>query len=299
MRNSLVIKGLTKTYANQIKALNNISLELSNGMFGLLGPNGAGKSSFMRTVATLQSADSGSIHYQGHDIARNPHIMRSALGYLPQEFGVYPKTSAFELLDYVATLKGVLDKKQRHKQISSLLEMTNLTSHKDNAVSTYSGGMKQRFGIAQALLGNPQILVIDEPTAGLDPLERNSFHNLLSDIADKMIVILSTHIVEDISNLCPNLAIMSEGSIAYQGSPEQVTEGLTGKLWAKQVSKGDLAKLEPEFELLSARLHRGQYQIRTVSDQRPDDSFAPTKPDLEDAYFHILKTTETQGHAQC
>jgi ABC-type multidrug transport system ATPase subunit len=287
--NQLKVSGLSKTYHNGFRALNNINLTLSNGMFGLLGPNGAGKSSFMRSLATLQTFDSGNIIFNGEDSQANPDIIRKCVGYLPQEFGVYPKMSAAQLLDYLALLKGVVDKKTRKKQIDYLLELTNLTAHKNKAVANYSGGMKQRFGIAQALLGAPKLLIIDEPTAGLDPAERNSFHNILSDIADKMIILLSTHIVEDINNLCPNMAILNAGEICFQGEPKALISSLKGKLWSKTIPKSDLEIVQKKYELLSVRLNNGCYQVRLVSDVNPGQGFTLADPDLEDAYFHTLK----------
>ncbi|NQY64330.1 MAG: ABC transporter ATP-binding protein [Alteromonadaceae bacterium] len=287
--NKLKISGLTKTYHNGFRALNNVNLSLSNGMFGLLGPNGAGKSSFMRSLATLQTFDSGSIFFNGEDSCINPNAIRKGVGYLPQEFGVYPKMSAVQLLDYLAVLKGVTDKTTRKKQIDYLLALTNLTVHKNKAVANYSGGMKQRFGIAQALLGSPKLLIIDEPTAGLDPAERNSFHNILSDIAEKMIIILSTHIVEDINNLCPKMAILNAGEICFQGEPQALISTLTDKLWSKNISKNELEPNQQQYELLSVRLNSGRYQIRLVSGINPGHGFTPVEADLEDAYFHTLK----------
>jgi ABC-type multidrug transport system ATPase subunit len=287
--NKLKISGLTKTYHNGFRALNNVNLTLSNGMFGLLGPNGAGKSSFMRSLATLQTFDNGNVVFNGEDSQVNPDAIRKCVGYLPQEFGIYPKMSAVQLLDYLAVLKGVTDKDTRKKQIDYLLELTNLTTHKNKAVANYSGGMKQRFGIAQALLGTPKLLIIDEPTAGLDPAERNSFHNILSDIADKMIILLSTHIVEDINNLCPKMAILNAGEICFQGEPQALISTLQNRLWTKTISKNELEQVQQQYELLSVRLKSGCYQIRLVSDINPGHGFTPVEADLEDAYFHTLK----------
>jgi ABC-2 type transport system ATP-binding protein len=289
IENQLKISGLSKTYHNGFRALNNVNLTLSNGMFGLLGPNGAGKSSFMRSLATLQTFDNGNIIFNGEDSQVNPDAIRKCVGYLPQEFGVYPKMSAVQLLDYLAVLKGVTDKATRKKQIDYLLELTNLTEHKNKAVANYSGGMKQRFGIAQALLGSPKLLIIDEPTAGLDPAERNSFHNILSDIAEKMIILLSTHIVEDINNLCPKMAILNAGKICFQGEPQTLISPLKSRLWRKTISKNELEQVQQQYELLSVRLKSGCYQIRLVSDINPGHGFTPVEADLEDAYFHTLK----------
>jgi ABC-type multidrug transport system ATPase subunit len=287
--NHLAISGIEKTYPNGVKALDNLSLSLTNGMFGLLGPNGAGKSSLMRSLATLQSIDRGHIVFNAIDIQTDPNIVRQSLGYLPQEFGVYPNVSALGLLDYLAILKGVKSKSERRQQIDQLLRLTNLYQHRHQAVANYSGGMRQRFGIAQALLGAPKLLIIDEPTAGLDPSERNSFHNLLCDIAQQMIVILSTHIVEDINNLCPNMAIMNTGRICFQGSPQSLLASLDNKLWLKTVTKPGLASIKQHHQLLSTRLYSGNYQVRVVSDINPGAGFQAVKPELEDAYFYTLK----------
>ncbi|RZL15100.1 MAG: ABC transporter ATP-binding protein, partial [Pedobacter sp.] len=219
----LIIRGLTKIYGNGVKALNNVSLSISNGMFGLLGPNGAGKSSLMRTLATLQLADSGEITFDSIDIRKDPQEMRSKLGYLPQDFGVYPKVSAIDLLDHIAILKGLLNRNERKEQIMALLQQTNLYKVRKQSVSTFSGGMRQRFGIAQALLGDPQLIIVDEPTAGLDPQERNRFHDLLSEIGEQKVVILSTHIVEDVNDLCPEMAVLANGSVIMQGRPSILT----------------------------------------------------------------------------
>lgn len=292
--NQLQISGLSKTYHNGFKALDNINLNLSNGMFGLLGPNGAGKSSLMRSIATLQTFDQGTIVFNGVDSQVNPNVIRQCLGYLPQEFGVYPKMSAWQLLDYLAVLKGVTDKATRKQQIDYLLSLTNLTEHQHKAVANYSGGMKQRFGIAQALLGAPKLLIVDEPTAGLDPAERNNFHNILSDISEKMIIILSTHIVEDINNLCNEMAILNAGNIYFQGETKALINVLNDKLWTKTIAKNELAATQQQHELLSVRLKNGLYQIRLVSDHNPGQGFSLAQADLEDAYFYTLTQTNTQ-----
>ena len=289
IENQLKITGLTKTYHDGFRALNNIDLTLSNGMFGLLGPNGAGKSSLMRSLATLQTFDSGSIVFNGVNSQVQPNVIRHCLGYLPQEFGVYPKMSAVQLLDYLAVLKGVTDKSIRKQQIDYLLNLTNLTKHKGSAVANYSGGMKQRFGIAQALLGSPKLLIVDEPTAGLDPAERNSFHNILSDIAEKMIIILSTHIVEDINNLCPKMAILNAGEICFQGEPQTLINSLKRRLWTKTITKSELGQMQQHYDLLSVRLKGGRYQVSLVADVNPGKDFAPSEANLEDAYFYTLK----------
>jgi len=296
--NVLQISGLEKTYLNGVKALDEVTLELSNGMFGLLGPNGAGKSSFMRSLATLQSIDKGSIIFNGDNIQQNPDSLRKSLGYLPQEFGVYPKVSAYQLLDYLAVLKGVINKKQRHQQIFDLLKLTNLYQHRDKAVAEYSGGMRQRFGIAQALLGQPKVLIIDEPTAGLDPQERNSFHNLLCGIAERMIVILSTHIVEDINNLCPEMAILDAGKISFQGSPNQLIASLKNKVWIKNSTSEELESIKQKYQVLSIRLSSGSYQVRVAAESDPGEGFELMEPDLEDAYFYTLNQYDTNNNKQ-
>lgn len=287
--NRLQITNLAKTYKNGVNALKSISLTLSNGIFGLLGPNGAGKSSLMRSIATMQAFDSGTITFNGVDIQKNPNIIRNSLGYLPQEFGVYPKISAYKLLDYIAVLKGINNKAERHNQVEYLLELTNLTADKKLNVADYSGGMRQRFGIAQALLGSPKLLVIDEPTAGLDPLERNNFHNLLCEIGQNMVIVLSTHIVEDINNLCSTMAIMHSGEICFQGNPSTLIEGLTDKLWHKALENDELLTLQNAQAIDSIRLHNGKHHVRIVSDSKPYNGFAQIAPDLEDAYFYTLK----------
>ena len=238
--NTLTIENLTKTYPNGVKALNGINLEITNGMFGLLGANGAGKSSLMRTIASLQEPSSGTIAFNNSDVVQNPDEIRKSLGYLPQEFGVYPKISAEKLLNHLAVLKGILNKKDRKEQVSALLQQVNLYQHRKKSVYTFSGGMRQRFGIAQALLANPQIIIVDEPTAGLDPEESNRFLNLLSEIGENVIVILSTHIVEDVRNLCPKMAILSEGEIISQGNPTSLVASIDGKIWTKIIAKADI-----------------------------------------------------------
>lgn len=286
--NVLSIRNLKKSYPNGVKALNNISLEISNGMFGLLGPNGAGKSSLMRSIAALQEPDSGSIEFNGVDIVKDPLFIRQNLGYLPQEFGVYPKISAYRLLDHLAVLKGVTDKKARKEQILSLLEQTNLQEHANRSVYTFSGGMRQRFGIAQALLGSPKIIIVDEPTAGLDPEERNRFNNLLSEIGEQIIVILSTHIVEDVRDLCTSMAIIAEGSVLSHGCPADLIKQLEGKIWAKTISKDELSRHKQANQLISSRLNGGKMNIHVLSDYQPDHSFTEVNPDLEDVYFSTL-----------
>jgi ABC-2 type transport system ATP-binding protein len=291
--NTLEINNLQKTYAGGVQALADISLTLTDGMFGLLGPNGAGKSSFMRTIAQLQQADSGSIKFNGVDVVRDPDSMRRKLGYLPQEFGVYPKMSALLLLDHLAILKGVRDKRARREQIDSLLDQTNLTAHRHRAVHTFSGGMRQRFGIAQALLGDPKLIIVDEPTAGLDPEERNRFNNLLSEIGEQLIVILSTHIVEDVEGLCPQMGILVNGKIIRKGSPLELIDALKGQIWAKTVKKQELPALKAIPGVISSRLNAGNLTIHVQSLTQPGADFQLVAPDLEDVYFSTL---HTQGH---
>jgi ABC-2 type transport system ATP-binding protein len=289
--NTLIIENLNKTYAGGVKPLDNLSLSLTDGMFGLLGPNGAGKSSLMRTIARLQEPDNGSISFNGINVLEQPDVLRCALGYLPQEFGVYPKLSAAVLLDHLAVLKGVADKTLRKEQIDSLLEQTNLSAHRNRAVHTFSGGMRQRFGIAQALLGSPKIIIVDEPTAGLDPEERNRFNNLLSEIGENLIVILSTHIVEDVKDLCPNMGILVNGRIVKLGSPNNLISEIQGQVWAKTIEKGELNKYQG-LPIISSRLNAGHLTIHVLAKMQPN-GFYPVQPDLEDVYFSTLKSA---GH---
>ena len=285
----LSIKNVHKRFGD-VHAMNNISLDLKPGLFGLLGPNGAGKSTLMRTLATLQNPDEGSITYNGTDIITNPDVMRSTLGYLPQDFGVYPRMSAEALLDHIAILKGVTDKKERKDQILSLLKNVNLLTHKSASVATYSGGMRQRFGVAQALLGDPKVLIVDEPTAGLDPFERQRFLDLLSEAGQDKIIILSTHIVEDVRDLCPDMAIMGEGQIVARGAPEVLIDKIRTKVWRKKVEKADVDDVRAAHQVLSTRLLMGGVIISVLSDGKPAAGFEQADPVLEDAYFaHLYK----------
>ncbi len=284
----LLLDNVSKTYANGVKALDGVSLELGTGMFGLLGPNGAGKSTLMRTLATLQLPDSGAIRYDGHDITTAPEAVRRELGYLPQDFGVYPRISCWELLNHLALLKGLDDTRARHRQIEALLEQTNLAAHRKQAVSEYSGGMRQRFGIAQALLGSPRLVIVDEPTAGLDPEERHRFHNLLAGISDSTLVILSTHIVEDIANLCPRFAVMEEGRIQVEGDTAALLQALAGKVWQRQVAVDELEAIGRQHRVLSHRLSRGRHLVRVLGDACPDGGFSAAEATLEDVYFSTL-----------
>lgn len=287
--NTLKIQDISKEYPNGVKALNQVTLTITNGLIGLLGPNGAGKSSLMRTIATLQEPTSGSIFFNDVDIVKNPQFLRSQLGYLPQEFGVYPKISAQDLLNHLAVLKGITNTSQRKEQVTALLQQTNLYQHRKKSVHTFSGGMRQRFGIAQALLGNPQLIIVDEPTAGLDPEERNRFLNLLSEIGENVIVILSTHIVEDVRDLCQNMAILQQGKIITQGNPMELTYDLEGKTWVKTIAKEELAVYEESYQVLSTRLVSGKTQIQVYSETPLNGEFKPYIPDLESVYFKKLQ----------
>jgi ABC-2 type transport system ATP-binding protein len=285
----LRIESLSKRYPNGTQALQSVSLNIPLGMFGLLGPNGAGKSTLMRTLATLQEADSGRVIMGDLDILRQKDAVRRMLGYLPQEFGLYPKVSAEDLLAHLATLKGMTNAKERKEVVRALLHQTNLYEYRRKALGTFSGGMKQRFGIAQALLGNPRLIIVDEPTAGLDPEERVRFHNLLSAIGENVIVILSTHIVSDVSDLCQAMAIIHEGHVRVAGNPSQLVEELEGHVWQKSIAHAELAIYREEFQLISMRLFGGRTLVRVLSDQEPEAGFEPTPPDLEDLYFATIK----------
>lgn len=291
----LQIIGLSKSYSKGIKALDQVSLNISNGLFGLLGPNGAGKSSLMRTLATLQQPDSGQVLFSGIDIHRHPQELRSQLGYLPQDFGVYPRISAEALLDHLALLKGLINKRERNQQVMALLQQTNLYEVRKQTVSTFSGGMRQRFGIAQALLGNPQLIIVDEPTAGLDPQERNRFHDLLSEIGEQVVVLLSTHIVEDVKDLCPEMAVMAQGKVILQGKPADLTETLKGKVWRKTVSREVLKVYQSTLNIISTRSLTGKTQVHVLAESCPDSGFEPFYPGMEDVYFSALFGTQNPG----
>jgi ABC-2 type transport system ATP-binding protein len=283
---ALTITDLSKTYPNGVKALKKLSLSIGNGMFGLVGPNGAGKSSLMRTVATLQDPDSGSIDLDGIDVLHQKDEVRRILGYLPQEFGVYPKISALDMLRHIAVMKGITSSSERKETIDTLLQQTNLWDVRKKALSTFSGGMKQRFGIAQALLGNPRLIIVDEPTAGLDPAERNRFLNLLSSLGSDRTVILSTHIVDDVRQLCPRMAIIAQGELLVEGAPGDTLAALKGKIWSKVVATDDeLRALETEIHVISTHLVGGQHEVRVYADASPGNGFAPVDSDLEDVYF--------------
>lgn len=284
----LEVVNLRKTYNNGVKALQGVNLSVKKGMFGLLGPNGAGKSSLMRTLATLQTPDSGHITFDGFNIQENPDALRKRLGYLPQSFGVYPRVTAYDLLDHLAALKGLTNKAQRKEAVSGLLARTNLYQHRDKAVSGFSGGMRQRFGIAQALLGDPDMIIVDEPTGGLDPEERNRFHNLLVSLGEEKVIILSTHIVEDVCELCPNMAILANGHIVANGQPQQLIQQYHGQIWRKSINNSDLTPLDPNLNVISQRRFAGENIIHIWSNDAPA-GFEPAPTSLEDVYFAIIK----------
>lgn len=286
---NLKICNLSKTYANGVQALKNVNLEIPNGMFGLLGPNGAGKSTLMRTIATLQDADQGSITLDNLNVLSEKSKVRQLLGYLPQEFNLDPKVKAEDFLDHIAKLKGLSDKKNRNKTVEALLQQTNLWEHRKKKLGTYSGGMKQRFGIAQALLGNPRLLIVDEPTAGLDPEERNRFHNLLSEIGENHVVILSTHIVDDVSDLCSHMAIINKGEVLLTTEPAKALNDFKNNIYEKQIEKEKIAEYKENYNLLSSRLFGGKTFIRVYANEVPDSSFNQVAPNLEDVYFFYTK----------
>lgn len=281
----LKINNLTKTYSNGVKALNNVSIEIENGMFGLLGPNGAGKSSLMRTLATLQEADSGSATLDDIDIFSQPEELRKNLGYLPQEFGVYPRITAEQLLDHLAILKGITNSGERKELVHYLLNKVNLFDKRNKSVKGFSGGMKQRVGIAQALIGNPKLIIVDEPTAGLDPGERNRFYNLLAEVGKEVIVILSTHIVDDVRELCTKMAIMNEGEIVYQGTPQYAIDELDGKVYQRIVEREELDQYAKDYSIISNKMVSGQPLIHVFSEANPGNGFELVKPNLEDVFF--------------
>ena len=293
----LSIKELNKTYANGVKATNNVSLEIPNGMFGLLGPNGAGKSSLMRTIATLQDPDSGTIHFNGLDVLKDKEGLRRQLGYLPQDFGVYPKVSAETLLNHFAVLKGLTARGERKEAVEALLHQTNLWEARKRALGTYSGGMRQRFGIAQALLGAPKLVIVDEPTAGLDPDERNRFLNLLAQIGEQVVVILSTHIVEDVTDLCPRMAMIVRGEVLLHGEPQAAIDTLKSRVWRRSVSADALAQYQASMNVLSTRLVGGKPQINVYAESQPDDGFVQVEPDLEDVYFLHVRAAASASAA--
>ena len=288
----LNIDNISKTYPNGVQALKNVSIEIGNGIFGLLGPNGAGKSTLMRTIAALQDADSGTIMLGDVDVEKDKQGLREMLGYLPQEFGVYPKVSAIDLLDHMAVMKGITDATNRKEQVDSLLYQVNLWESKDQKLGTFSGGMKQRFGIAQALLGDPKLIIVDEPTAGLDPMQRNRFHNLLSEIGENVVVILSTHIVDDVSDLCNDMAIILNGELKLVGKPLELIKKLEKKVWQGLVEKDVAESLKDDERLISSRLYMGKVKVRLLSNVEPMNGFTLNEPEIEDLYFATINNFE-------
>ena len=284
----LVINGLSKTYPNGVKALNEVNLTINSGMFGLLGPNGAGKSTLMRIIATLQDPDEGSVTLNGMDVLKQKQDVRKVLGFLPQEFDFYPKVKAEDMLDHFAILKGVSNKRERNELVKVLLNRTNLYEHRRKKVGGFSGGMKQRLGIAQALIGNPELLIVDEPTAGLDPKERRHFHNLLSEIGENMIVILSTHIVDDVSDLCKDMAIINKGTVKITGNPADAINELSGKVWSCLIEKNELAEYNNRHQIIATRLFMGKQLIHVYSEIKPGEEFKAAQPDLEHVYFSTI-----------
>jgi len=284
----LTISNVSKTYPNGLKALSDISLTIGKGMFGLLGPNGAGKSTLMRTIATLQDPDTGSIKLGDIDVLQQKAELRKTLGYLPQDFGFYPKVSALNLLNHFAVLKGISNKGERKEIVEGLLQQTNLYDARKRNVSDYSGGMRQRFGIAQALLGNPRLVIVDEPTAGLDPMERNRFHNLLSEIGEQVIVILSTHIVDDVKNLCNRMVIMNKGRIMLDGTPAEAVASVEGKIWRSAIAKDEINDYRGRMQVISSHMSDGRLIIHTYADSRPGEGFEPVLAGLEDVYFSTI-----------
>ncbi len=287
----LELQNVTHVYSNGTRALDDVNLTIPKGMFGLLGPNGAGKSTLMRTVATLQTPTSGRITFDGLDILQQPEELRKRLGYLPQDFGVYPRVSAYDLLDHMAVLKGIASKGERRDTVETLLSQVNLWDVRKKAVAGYSGGMRQRFGIAQALIGNPDLIIVDEPTAGLDPEERNRFLNLLAEIGENVVVILSTHIVEDVADLCPRMAVIVRGAIQLEGAPRELIERSRGTIWAKTIDRGALEDYRSDYELISTRLFAGETIVHIMSPTDPGNDFRPVDGGLEDVYFSTLATT--------
>lgn len=287
----LSIKNLVHVYGNGTRALDDVSLEVPRGMFGLLGPNGAGKSTLMRSIATLQTPTSGAIDFDGIDVIKTPELLRRTLGYLPQDFGVYPRVSAYDMLDHMAVLKGIAAGKERKETVEGLLNQVNLWPVRKKALAGFSGGMRQRFGIAQALIGNPRLIIVDEPTAGLDPEERNRFLNLLAEIGEQVVIILSTHIVEDVADLCPRMAVLAGGKIQLEGAPVDLMQRMAGRVWKKTIDKDALEDHRSRFEVISTRLFAGRTVIHVLSDQQPGEGFEPTSSGLEDVYFSTLSAS--------
>jgi ABC-2 type transport system ATP-binding protein len=284
----LIIEALSHVYPGGVKALDEVNLTIPNGMYGLLGPNGAGKSTLMRIVATLQAPTSGFVRFGDIDVVKTPDALRRVLGYLPQDFGVYPRVSALDMLEHLAVLKGLADRRPRREQVEGLLRQVNLWEHRNKALSGFSGGMRQRFGIAQALIGAPSLIIVDEPTAGLDPEERNRFLNLLAEIGENVVVLLSTHIVADVADLCPAMAILSGGRIVREGAPIKLIAELAGRIWMKSVDKTELATIAQAYPIISSRLFAGRTVIHVLADENPGTGFSPTAGGLEDVYFSTL-----------
>ena len=287
----LVVENLTHVYGNGTRALDGVSLTVPKGMFGLLGPNGAGKSTLMRSIATLQTPTSGSIRFGDIDVIKEPEALRRTLGYLPQDFGVYPRVSAYDMLDHMAILKGIGNARERKETVEALLNQVNLWAVRKKALAGFSGGMRQRFGIAQALIGNPQLIIVDEPTAGLDPEERNRFLNLLAEIGENVVVILSTHIVEDVADLCPAMAVLAGGKIQLEGSPAELVEQMRGRIWKKTIHKTELPAYQAAHKVISTRLFAGRTVIHVLSDGLPGEGFEPVNGGLEDVYFSTLNAS--------
>ncbi len=287
----LIIENLTHVYGNGVRALDEVDLVIPRGMFGLLGPNGAGKSTLMRIVATLQSPTSGHVRFDGIDVLNEPEALRRTLGYLPQDFGVYPRVSAYAMLDHLAVLKGFPVASERKAMVEALLVQVNLWESRHKALAGFSGGMRQRFGVAQALIGDPQLIIVDEPTAGLDPEERNRFLNLLSEIGENVVVILSTHIVEDVSDLCPAMAMISEGRIVRQGDPAELVRALEGRIWRKAIEKSELDAFRARYDVISNRLYGGRTVVHVLADADPGEGFEPIHGGLEDLYFSTLSAS--------
>ncbi|MBA3048701.1 MAG: ABC transporter ATP-binding protein [Alphaproteobacteria bacterium] len=287
----LTIENLTHVYGNGTRALDDVSLSIPKGMFGLLGPNGAGKSTLMRSIATLQTPTSGSIRFGDIDVIRNPEQLRRVLGYLPQDFGVYPRVSAYDMLDHMAVLKGISNGRDRKATVEALLHQVNLWPVRGKALAGFSGGMRQRFGIAQALIGNPELIIVDEPTAGLDPEERNRFLNLLAEVGENVVIILSTHIVEDVTDLCPRMAVLAGGKIQLEGSPVELTHALEGRVWRKTIDKADLAAQQASRNVISTRLFAGRTVIHVLSDTNPGDGFERAQSGLEDVYLATVNAS--------
>ncbi len=287
----LTIENLTHVYGNGTRALDGVSLSIPKGMFGLLGPNGAGKSTLMRSIATLQTPTSGSIRFGDIDVIRTPDQLRRVLGYLPQDFGVYPRVSAYDMLDHMAVLKGISNGRDRKQTVEALLNQVNLWPVRGKALAGFSGGMRQRFGIAQALIGNPELIIVDEPTAGLDPEERNRFLNLLAEVGENVVIILSTHIVEDVTDLCPRMAVLAGGKIQLEGAPVELTHALEGRVWRKAIDKAHLAAQQASHNVISSRLFAGRTVIHVLSDTHPGDGFEPAPGGLEDVYLATVNAS--------